>query len=98
MYLLAGDEDGYLSVLPARLDSKFFAIDVWQASLKHQVGRFREGVLFATARKANLQRPVTAGIDCLFTARQSTLDIPSHMRVVPHSLTHGRLRSSVSPP
>lgn len=37
MYLLAGDEDGHLSVLTARHDSKFFAVDVWKASLKHQV-------------------------------------------------------------
>lgn len=37
VYLLAGDEDGYLSVLPARHDSKFFEVDVWKASLKHQV-------------------------------------------------------------
>eukprot|EP00903_Cladosiphon_okamuranus_P008160 g7859.t1 len=36
VYLLAGDEGGYLSVLPARHDSKFFAVDVWKASLKHQ--------------------------------------------------------------
>lgn len=37
LYLLAGDERGYLSVLPARTDSKFFAIDVWETSLRHQV-------------------------------------------------------------
>ena len=45
MYLLAGDEDGYLSVLSARHDSKFFAIDVWKASLKHQV-QISTGPLF----------------------------------------------------
>ena len=48
VYLLAGDEDGYVSVLPARLDTKFFEIDVWKASLKHQVSRFDEGVFFVT--------------------------------------------------
>ncbi|CAM9843940.1 unnamed protein product [Ectocarpus sp. 6 AP-2014] len=37
VYLLAGDGDGYLSVLPARTDSSFFAIDIWKTSLRHQV-------------------------------------------------------------
>ncbi|CAM9491345.1 unnamed protein product [Scytosiphon promiscuus] len=35
--LLVGDGEGYLSVLPARTDSKFFAIDLWEPSLRHQV-------------------------------------------------------------
>lgn len=37
MVLLVGDGEGYLSVLPARTDSKFFAIDLWEPSLRHQV-------------------------------------------------------------
>lgn len=41
VYLLVGDADGYLSVLPARTDSKFFAIDVWKSSWKQQVWRPR---------------------------------------------------------
>lgn len=36
-YVLAGDEDGFLSVLPARMDSKFFAVDVWKPTWKQQV-------------------------------------------------------------
>ncbi|CAM9483745.1 unnamed protein product, partial [Ectocarpus fasciculatus] len=35
--LLAGDGDGYLSILPVRTDSSFFAIDIWKTSLRHQV-------------------------------------------------------------
>lgn len=36
-YLLVGDGEGHLSILPSRTDSKFFAIDVWKPSWKQQV-------------------------------------------------------------
>ena len=49
-YLLAGDEDGYLSVLPARTDSKFFAIDVWKSSWRQQVTGARWFLEVATLR------------------------------------------------
>ena len=58
VYLLVGDGDGYLSVLPARTDSKFFAIDVWKSSWKQQVRRvFARVFCFVAVVRGLVVRP-----------------------------------------
>ncbi|CAM9119973.1 unnamed protein product, partial [Discosporangium mesarthrocarpum] len=38
-YLLAGDDNGNISVLPIRTDTKFFAVDVWKIAFRQMVHR-----------------------------------------------------------
>ena len=57
VYLLVGDADGHLSVLPARTDSKFFAIDVWKSSWKQQVRRPRVRLLIVVGARFGRPSP-----------------------------------------